>query len=95
MSSAPPQPVGTLLRQWRERRRLTQLELALEAEISARHLSFVETGRAQPSREMLLHLSDELDIPLRERNTLLVAAGFAPMYQERRLEEPALAAARQ
>ena len=95
ISSAPPQPVGTLLRQWRERRRLTQLELALEAEISARHLSFVETGRAQPSREMLLHLSHELDIPLRERNTLLVAAGFAPMYQERRLEEPALAAARQ
>src|ERR671934_641590 len=95
MPSAQPQPVGTLLRQWRERRRLTQLDLALEAEVSARHLSFVETGRAQPSREMLLHLSDELDIPLRERNTLLVAAGFAPMYKERRLEEPALAAARQ
>src|SRR5919204_135924 len=95
MLSAQPQPVGTLLRQWRERRRLTQLDLALEAEISARHLSFVETGRAQPSREMLLHLSEELDIPLRERNNLLVAAGFAPLYQERRLDEPALAAARQ
>ena len=89
------QPVGELLRHWRQRRRLTQLDLALEAEISPRHLSFVETGRAQPSREMLLHLSEELDIPLRERNTLLVSAGFAPMYQERGLDAPALAAARQ
>ncbi|HYY59876.1 MAG TPA: helix-turn-helix transcriptional regulator [Burkholderiales bacterium] len=89
------QPVGELLRHWRERRRLTQLDLALEAEISPRHLSFVETGRAQPSREMLLHLSQELDIPLRERNRLLVSAGFAPMYQERGLDAPALAAARQ
>jgi len=88
------QPVGVLLRQWRERRRLTQLDLAVEAEISPRHLSFVETGRAQPSREMLLHLADELDIPLRERNALLIAGGFAPMYQERRLDEPPLAAAR-
>jgi|SRR3954469_5909207 len=94
MPSTPLQPVGALLRQWRERRRLTQLHLALEADISPRHLSFVETGRAQPSREMLLHLSDELDIPLRERNTLLVAGGYAPMYAERRLDEPALAAAR-
>ena len=89
------QPVGNLLREWRQRRRLTQLDLALEAEISARHLSFVETGRAQPSREMLLHLSEELDIPLRERNTLLVSAGFAPMFRERRLDDAALAAARQ
>jgi transcriptional regulator with XRE-family HTH domain len=95
MPSTQMQPVGALLRQWRERRRLTQLHLALEADISPRHLSFVETGRAQPSREMLLHLSQELDIPLRERNTLLVAAGFAPMYRERRLDEPALAAARE
>src|ERR671936_1877980 len=94
MPSAQPQPVGTLLRQWRERRRLTQLDLALEAEISARHLSFVETGRAQPSREMLLHLSEELDIPLRERNALLVAAGFAPMFRERSLDDAALDAAR-
>ena len=89
------QPVGSLLREWRQRRRLTQLHLALEADISARHLSFVETGRAQPSREMLLHLSNELDIPLRERNTLLVSAGFAPMFGERRLDDDALAAARQ
>jgi len=73
---------------------MTQLDLALEADISARHLSFVETGRAQPSREMLLHLSEELDIPLRERNSLLVSAGFAPMFKERRLDDAALAAAR-
>jgi transcriptional regulator with XRE-family HTH domain len=88
------QPVGTLLREWRQRRRLTQLELALEADISPRHLSFIETGRAQPSREMLLHLSEELDVPLRERNALLVAAGFAPMFRERPLDDTALAAAR-
>ena len=88
------QPVGTLLRAWRQRRRLTQLDLALEADISARHLSFVETGRAQPSREMLLHLSEELEIPLRERNTLLVAGGFAPMFRERPLADAALAQAR-
>jgi transcriptional regulator with XRE-family HTH domain len=88
------QPVGTLLRGWRQRRRLTQLELALDADLSARHLSFIETGRSLPSREMLLHLSEELEIPLRERNTLLVAAGFAPMYRERGLDDAALAAAR-
>ena len=88
------QPVGTLLREWRQRRRLTQLDLALDADISPRHLSFVETGRSQPSREMLLHLSDELEIPLRERNALLVSAGFAPMFKERALDDAALAAAR-
>ncbi len=88
------QPVGTLLREWRQRRRLTQMDLALDADISPRHLSFVETGRAQPSREMLLHLLEELEIPLRERNTLLVAAGFAPMFKARRLDDAALAAAR-
>jgi transcriptional regulator with XRE-family HTH domain len=88
------QPVGALLREWRQRRRLTQMDLALEAEVSPRHLSFVETGRAQPSREMLLHLSEELEIPLRERNALLVAAGFAPMFRERGLDDGALAAAR-
>jgi hypothetical protein len=70
------------------------MELALEDEISTRHLSFVETGRAQPSREMLLHLSDQLEIPLRERNVILVAAGFAPVFPERSLEDPKLAAAR-
>lgn len=89
------QPVGTLLREWRQRRRLTQLDLALDADVSPRHLSFVETGRAQPSREMLLHLSEELEIPLRERNTLLVAAGFAPMFKERKLDDAALARARE
>src|SRR5262245_17957236 len=88
------QPVGTLLREWRQRRRLTQLELALDADLSARHLSFIETGRSLPSREMLMHLSEELAIPLRERNTLLVAAGFAPLYKERGLDDAALAAAR-
>src|SRR5262245_5812805 len=89
------QPVGFLIRDWRQRRRLTQMDLALEADISPRHLSFMETGRAQPSREMLLHLSEELEIPLRARNSLLVAAGFAPMYKERGLGDAALAAARQ
>src|SRR5690606_28409148 len=87
-------PVGALLRQWRQRRRLSQLELACEADISTRHLSFVETGRAQPSREMLLHLAEQLEIPLRERNRLLAAAGYAPLYSQHRLDDPALAAAR-
>jgi transcriptional regulator with XRE-family HTH domain len=94
MQTVTPQ-VGTLLREWRQRRRLTQLDLALDADISPRHLSFVETGRSQPSREMLLHLSEELEIPLRERNALLVSAGFAPMYRERGLDDAALAAARE
>jgi transcriptional regulator with XRE-family HTH domain len=87
-------PVGEHLRDWRTRRRMSQLDLALEAEISTRHLSFLETGRAQPSREMVLHLSDQLEIPLRERNVILVAAGFAPVFPERSLEAPELAAAR-
>jgi transcriptional regulator with XRE-family HTH domain len=87
-------PVGDHLRAWRQRRRLSQLDLALDAEISTRHLSFLETGRAQPSREMVLHLADQLEIPLRERNVILVAAGFAPIFPERRLDDPALAAAR-
>jgi transcriptional regulator with XRE-family HTH domain len=82
------QPVGTLLREWRQRRRLTQLDLALDADISPRHLSFVETGRSQPSREMLLHLSEALEVPLRERNALLVAAGYAPMFRERSSTTP-------
>jgi transcriptional regulator with XRE-family HTH domain len=87
--------VGELLRRWRERRRLSQLALAAEADVSARHLSFLETGRAQPSREMLLHLMERLDVPLRERNRLLLAAGYAPAYPERHLDDPALQAARQ
>ena len=89
-----PQPVGLQLREWRQRRRLSQLALASEAEISARHLSFVETGRASPSREMLLHLTEQLEIPPRERNQLLVAAGFAPIFSERPLADPTLAPAR-
>ena len=88
------QPVGTHLRQWRQRRRLSQQGLAGEADISARHLSFVETGRAQPSREMILHLAEQLEIPMRERNVLLVAAGYAPLFAERPLSDPALAPAR-
>jgi transcriptional regulator with XRE-family HTH domain len=87
-------PVGSLLREWRQRRRLSQLELACDAGISTRHLSFVETGRAQPSRDMLLHLSEQLEVPVRERNVLLVAAGYAPIFPERPLADPALAAAR-
>ena len=86
--------VGEHLREWRTRRRMSQMDLALEAEISTRHLSFLETGRAQPSREMVLHLSDQLEIPLRERNVILVAAGFAPVFPERSLDAPELAAAR-
>ncbi len=90
-----PPGAGTLLRTWRQRRRLSQLDLACEAEISQRHLSCVESGRARPSREMLLHLAERLAIPLRERNTLLVAAGYAPAFPERRLDDPALGAAHQ
>ena len=82
------------MRQWRERRRLSQLDLALESEISPRHLSFLETGRSQPSREMVLRLAERLDVPLRERNVLLMAAGFAPAFSERSLDDPALQAAR-
>jgi transcriptional regulator with XRE-family HTH domain len=86
--------VGDLLREWRQRRRLSQLALACDAEISTRHLSFVETGRAQPSREMILHLSEQMEIPMRERNILLVAAGYAPIFSERSLEDPALVTVR-
>jgi len=87
-------PIGRHLRRWRERRRMSQLDLALEAEISARHLSFVETGRSRPSREMVIRLAERLDVPLREQNTLLVAAGFAPVFEERSLADDGLAAAR-
>ena len=89
-----PRSAGDHLRHWRQRRRLSQLDLALEAEISARHLSFIETGRAAPSREMVLRLADRLEIPLRDRNLLLLAAGYAPLYPERGLDDPALAPAR-
>jgi transcriptional regulator with XRE-family HTH domain len=87
--------VGELLRGWREHRRLSQLQLAIQADISTRHLSFVETGRSKPSREMVLHLADELDVPLRERNRLLLAAGYAPVYQERGLDEEPMSAVRE
>jgi transcriptional regulator with XRE-family HTH domain len=83
-----PTGVGPLLRRWREARHLSQLELALEADVSARHLSFLETGRAEPSKEMLLTLSNVLDVPLRERNLLLLAAGYAPVYGETSLDDP-------
>ena len=86
--------IGTHLREWRQRRRMSQLALACEAEISTRHLSFLETGRSSPSRDMVLHLAARLDIPLRERNVLLVAAGYAPVFPEKKLDDPALAAAR-
>jgi transcriptional regulator with XRE-family HTH domain len=87
-------PFGAHLRHWRQHRRLSQLDLANEAQVSTRHLSYVETGRAEPSREMVLRLAERLDVPLRERNALLVAAGYAPMYRQRSLDDPALAAAR-
>src|SRR5687768_13641265 len=88
-------PVGDLLREWRQRRRMSQLDFAVEAEISSKHLSFLETGRSRPSRDMLLHLAELLEVPLRERNALLVAAGFAPMFSERPLNDPALQSARE
>jgi transcriptional regulator with XRE-family HTH domain len=87
--------IGELLRDWRRRRRMSQLDLATEAEISARHLSFLETGRATPSRDMVMRLANHLDLPLRERNRLLLVAGFAPAHHERALDDPSLAAVRQ
>ena len=87
--------VGPLLRDWRQRRRLSQLDVSARAAISTRHLSFLETGRARPSREMVLHLAEELDVPLRERNALLVAAGYAPVYQETPLEGDDMATVRE
>ncbi|MCA2184467.1 helix-turn-helix domain-containing protein [Nonomuraea cavernae] len=86
---------GDLLRSWRQRRRVSQLDLAIEADVSARHLSFLETGRARPSREMVARLAEELEVPLRHRNRLLVAAGFAPMFPEREVRAPEMHAVRQ
>jgi transcriptional regulator with XRE-family HTH domain len=95
MAKAQSQPeVGSLLREWRERRRVTQLALALDAGVSARHLSFVETGRSQPGREMLLRVSEQLKLPFREQNRLLLAAGHAPAYPERSLEDSDLSPVR-
>src|ERR671916_1708557 len=90
MATATSQGIGALLREWRERRRVTQLELALEAGVSARHLSFVETGRSRPGREMLLRVLERLDVPFREQNQLLLVAGHAPAFPERELDAPEL-----
>lgn len=86
-------PVGDLIREWRTRRRMSQLDLAMEAEISQRHLSFMESGRALPSRDMILHLSERLSVPLRQRNQILLAAGYAPCFSEKSLDHPSLAPA--
>ena len=94
LRSAPPPSFGEHLRHWRQRRRFSQMDLAHVAEVSTRHLSCVETGRASPSREMVLRLVERLDVPLRERNAWLVAAGFAPMYRARPLDDPGMAPAR-
>ncbi|MFF0014483.1 helix-turn-helix domain-containing protein [Streptomyces sp. NPDC005374] len=87
--------VGPLLREWRRRRKLSQQELALQTEISARHLSFIETGRSRPSRALVHRLADSLEVPLRQRNTLLVAAGYSPLYQETSLDAPRLKVVRE
>lgn len=87
--------VGPLLRSWRERRRISQLELALRADSSARHISFIETGRSRPSEEMVLRLAGHLDVPVRERNALLVVAGYAPRFTETALDDPAMGALRE
>src|SRR5260370_32941479 len=86
--------VGGLLKEWRHRRRMSQLDLAVEADVSPRHLSFVETGRSRPSREMLLHLAENLDVPLRERNPLLIAGGYAPTYQATDFDAPEMQSVR-
>ena len=86
---SPTSPrLGDLLKLWRSKRRVSQLDLASQAGVSPRHLSFVETGRSKPSREMVLHLAEHLDVPLRDRNAMLTAAGFAPVYQESALDDP-------
>src|SRR5438552_17573933 len=96
METVSSQPgIGPLLREWRERRRLTQLELALDAGISTRHLSFVETGRSKPGRDLLLRVTEQLQVPLRERNQLLLAAGHAPAFPERSLQDSELAPVRE
>ncbi|MET9851663.1 helix-turn-helix transcriptional regulator [Streptomyces sp. NPDC006450] len=90
MTTAAPLTVGALLRDWRERRGLSQLELAGRADSSSRHISFVETGRSRPSEEMVLRLADRLDVPVRDRNALLVAAGYAPRYAHTPLGDPSM-----
>ena len=93
MSPSATLPVGTEMREWRQRRHLSQLDLPVDAEVPTRHLSFVETGRAMPSREMVLRLADRRAVPLREHDRLLTSAGFAPMHAERPVDDPALDAA--
>src|SRR4249920_182669 len=93
--SASRPPVGALLREWRQHRRLSQFELALESGVSSRHLSFVETGRSRPSAEMVLHLAERLEIPLRDRNHLLLAAGYAPAFAQRELDAPEMGPVRE
>ena len=94
MTLTAPTPVGQLLREWRERRRLSQLDLSIQADISTRHLSFVETGRSRPTPEMILRLTEQLDVPLRERNQLLLAGGYAPAYPQHGMDEPELESVR-
>lgn len=94
-TAVPETGVGAQLRAWRQRRRLSQLDLALDAGVSPRHVSFVETGRSAPSRDMVLHLAERLDVPLRERNGLLLSAGYAPVYGERDLDAPDMEPLRQ
>jgi len=94
-TAAAPSRIGTLLRDWRRRRRLSQLDLSLEAGVSARHLSFVETGRSRPSADMVLLLADRLDVPLRDRNQLLLAAGYAPVYGQHDLDAPEMGPVRE
>src|SRR4051794_36134960 len=95
MMHARQRPVGELLREWRDRRRISQPDLAISAAIPPRHLSFVETGRSRPSRDMVLRLGEHLDVPLRERNRLLLAAGYAPAFTETALKDPGMDAVRQ
>src|SRR3954454_7779173 len=96
MATASSQPaIGSVLREWRERRRLSQLELALDAGVSTRHLSFVETGRSKPGRDMLLSVLRELEVPFREQNRVLLTAGHAPAFPERPLDDPSLSPLRE
>ncbi|HEV7204840.1 MAG TPA: helix-turn-helix transcriptional regulator [Jatrophihabitans sp.] len=95
MTSTVTRPVGHLLREWRERRRLSQLDLSIRADISTRHLSFVETGRSRPTPEMILRLTEQLDVPLRERNQVLLAGGYAPAFPQHGLDAPELAKVRE
>jgi transcriptional regulator with XRE-family HTH domain len=90
----PTRPIGEMIKEWRVRRRYSQLDLSLEASISQRHLSFLESGRSMPIRDMVLHLAERLEVPLRERNAMLISAGYAPIYLMRSLDDPSMAAAR-